>query len=187
MHSAAFPRFFRQILILVVFLLAALATYSFFSNANACAPENFSSQKIILEGHSMEPAFPDGSVLSLLLNYYHSCPFVRGDVVGIAFDTYAGHKQFVKRIIAIPGDRVSFSPENKIILNDTQLVEPYAQGSLSSEDVNRLQMVLSFYQYAIPPQQVLVLGDNRSTSFDSRAFGLVHVNSISGKVLFPAE
>lgn len=181
--------FFRRIIFLFIFSFIALVSYSFFTGThlNPCAPEDFSPQSITLIGHSMEPALPDGSTLDLLPHYYASCPFARGDFVGFAFDTFAGHKQYVKRIIAIPGDHVSFSEENIIFLNGAPLNEPYAQGSLSSADVNRLLIVLSFYQNTIPPHMVLVLGDNRSSSFDSRAFGLVHENSITGKVLLPSS
>ena len=182
------PSRFRGIFIFSAGLFLFFSFLYYSNSANrACATENFSPQSISLVGHSMEPTLPDGSALSLLSGYYHSCPFAHGDLIGIEFDTFAGHQQYVKRIIAIPGDRVSFSPENNIILNGVQLFELYAQGSLSSADVNRLQIVLGVSRGVIPAHFVLVLGDNRSSSFDSRAFGLVHENSIVGKVLFPAS
>jgi signal peptidase I len=81
---------------------------------------------------------------------------------------------FVKRVIAIGGDRVDIR-DGRVYLNDVALVEHYARSPTAPEgDVVR-------YPYVVPPGSFFVLGDNRPVSGDSRAWGAVTRDSVLGK------
>ena len=103
----------------------------------------------------------------------------RGDL--IAFHTPAlatarcgASGTFVKRIVAVPGDRVG-EASGAIFVNGARVVEPYVPGD---ERDSR-----SFPAMAVTPGNYFVLGDNRSRSCDSRAWGLVPRDAIVGRVI----
>ena len=82
------------------------------------------------------------------------------------------HSEFIKRVIAIPGDRVEIR-RGMVVLNGVTLKEPYiVNKSFPAE--NKDEVTLS-------PGLFYVLGDNRPQSEDSRAFGPVPQANIIGK------
>lgn len=94
----------------------------------------------------------------------------RGDV--IVFD-YPNDptRQFVKRIIGIPGDTVAIR-DGRVIVNDVPLAEPYIVARSSDRLSPR----------SLDAGQYFVLGDNRSGSRDSRHWGALDDEYIIGKV-----
>lgn len=73
---------------------------------------------------------------------------------------------YIKRVIAIGGDRVEVSPSGAVTLNGQRIEEPYVgqaclvnqQGMSSCRTLN----------VTVPKGSVLVLGDNRRNSWDGR-------------------
>ena len=80
-------------------------------------------------------------------------------------------RDFVKRIIAVPGDTVEIR-RGKVYVNDELLEEPYIVDSSRASDDGTWRMTAEEY---------FVLGDNRPSSNDSRRFGPVPLNNILGK------
>lgn len=91
---------------------------------------------------------------------------------------------FIKRVVAKENDIITFKTKNLI------------EGSLYVNDVEvdtiriaQYRIILSSidlsYQenFTVPKDKVLVMGDNRDISFDSRAFGFIDESEIIGKVL----
>ena len=81
---------------------------------------------------------------------------------------------FVKRVIGTPGDKVTVR-DGFVYLNDQFLKEPYIKSSRSTfggEMVHDCEVV------TVPQNQVLVMGDNRKQSADSRHIGLVAFSDI---------
>lgn len=111
----------------------------------------------------------------------------RGDVVifvekGLAdFNGSMGGKQLIKRVIALPGERVVVKDGTVTVYNqqhpngfspDQSL--PY--GTVIKETGINVDTV-------VPEKAVYVMGDNRAESMDSRTFGPVEVNDIVGKLV----
>ncbi len=126
-------------------------------------------------GPSMKNTLDNGDiVLVSKLNYKFKEP-KKDDIIAFNFK---GTKFLIKRIIAIPGDKVSIN-DNKVYLNDKILNEPYIIENTNSSD--RDFGILEEDEY-------FVLGDNRGDSLDSRNFGFIKKSDIIGRVivkLFP--
>jgi signal peptidase I len=85
---------------------------------------------------------------------------------------------FVKRIIGLPGDLVEerlVEGDGYVFINGRQLQESYVR-----ED--RRQVAQSFGPRRVPRDSYFMMGDNRESSCDSRAWGAVPRKNIIGKV-----
>lgn len=93
----------------------------------------------------------------------------RGDVV-VFQSPRAPARDFIKRVIGVPGDVVEIR-NGKVYVNDKELEEPYVtNGDYSSARPLR-----------VPQGSYYVLGDNRANSNDSRDWGPVSGDNIIGK------
>ncbi len=79
----------------------------------------------------------------------------------------------IKRIIATGGDHLEIRGD-EVWLNGELLDEPYL-GSNSAEQ---------HFTVEVEEDYLFVMGDNRSRSSDSRAFGVVHQDKVVGKAVF---
>jgi signal peptidase I len=73
---------------------------------------------------------------------------------------------YIKRVIAIPGDRIVINPTGQVLLNDKPLREPYVTNSCPVD--TRGVGPCPTLNVVVPPKSVLVLGDNRANSWDAR-------------------
>ena len=73
---------------------------------------------------------------------------------------------YIKRIVAIEGDYVIVNSVGRVFINGEKVIEPYASNFCSPQEngLNSCKTVNTI----VPPSMVLVLGDNRSNSWDSR-------------------
>jgi signal peptidase I len=84
-------------------------------------------------------------------------------------------EDFIKRLIAVPGDRLQIR-RGTVIVNGTALVEPYRKEPPDLTD--------NYGPVTIPPQSYFVLGDNRNDSSDSRYWGFVPESNVIGTPVF---
>lgn len=89
-------------------------------------------------------------------------------------------KEFVKRIIALPGEIIEIR-EKKVSINGVELVEQYVGSSETDRD-KPIPIVGSFGPFRVPDHSYFVLGDDRQFSYDSRFWGPVHRDRIRGLV-----
>jgi signal peptidase I len=80
-------------------------------------------------------------------------------------------RDFVKRVIGVPGDRVEIR-RGTVYVNGEPLAEPY----ITVQDTSDMNQVV------LKEKEYFVLGDNRRGSNDSRSWGPVPENLILGKV-----
>ncbi|KGF91019.1 MULTISPECIES: signal peptidase I [Prochlorococcus] len=88
---------------------------------------------------------------------------------------------YIKRIVALPGEMVSINNKGEVIINNKLIPEPYVSYKCSSSFFNRCG---SFENQKVPKDHFLVLGDNRSNSWDGRYWPgskFLHKKEIIGK------
>jgi len=96
-----------------------------------------------------------------------------GDV--ILFDSPHGDgKQYVKRLIGLPGETVEIR-RGLVYVNDQLLVFP---GVTIRRDYS------NHSKLTVPEGHFFVLGDNRDSSADSRAWGFVRNDQLIGQAMF---
>ena len=138
-----------------------------------------------------------GSIADRLMPYRR---IHRGDIVVFHYPvTPAQH--FVKRVIAVPGDRVRLV-NKQVFVNGQPLKEPYAHFSRPANDLFRddfprldvapgetpewwlmLRKLVEDGQLIVPEGHYFVMGDNRDDSYDSRYWGFVPAANIIGRPL----
>ena len=128
-------------------------------------------------GTSMLPTIKDGQRLhTLKLDQKTKADLKRGDVV--VFRAPADQtKSYIKRIIALPGDRIEIR-RGEVWLNGLKQSEPYLSDRLN---VN----LRTFAEVSLQPNAYYIMGDNRDNSADSRMFGPVSGDLIEAKVVLP--
>ncbi len=155
-----------------------------------------------VDGLSMQPSLKDNEMLLVNRNAYFSYdkdtwfgwipgvdaedgdivyPFgkpERGDIVVVDPPAAASaDKPYIKRVIGEPGDLIEIR-DDRVFINGQQLTEPYLPVGLKTTcELTRQHCG----PLTIPEDAVLVLGDNRVNSEDSRYFGVVPIDDIIGK------
>lgn len=94
----------------------------------------------------------------------------RGEIVVFHFPKDPS-RDYVKRVIGLPGETVSMT-RGEVFIDGDRLDEPY----LMKRDSDNLAPTM------VPPGSYFVLGDNRGGSSDSRSWGPVPLDKIVGKV-----
>jgi len=131
-----------------------------FRGTDSWAPEN--------------PAEPAGSLLTRIGR-------TLGDLVGVS---RPGEKDFIKRVIGLPGDRVSCcDSEGRIYVNGKPLDEPYVRQNsvIDVEPDPRVCRSRRFDEVLVPQGQLFVMGDHRLVSQDSRCQGTVPIENVIGR------
>lgn len=120
---------------------------------------------------------PEDDLLGFRLSYIFSEP-ERGDVVIFKFPDDESQK-FIKRIIGLPGEKVVIR-DAKIYINDSE--EPLDEPYLKEEWV----VAKDGFEFQVPEDCYLVLGDNRNDSRDARYWINTYVtkDQIIGKAEF---
>lgn len=132
----------------------------------------------IVDGASMEPTLHDKEIVFLQRNAYNSKEPKRGDIVTMNYPGDPEHKKYVKRIVALPGEKIEIS-NSKVLINGQVQDEEYLPIDVITEPNKSWQLKSGEY---------FLMGDNRMNSNDCRFFGPVEKRFITGKsslVLFP--
>ena len=135
---------------------------------------------IKVDGSSMETTLHSGERLFVTVaDVKFGNGIERGDVV-ICHYPNRGWTNFVKRVVAVPGDIIEMV-NGVLFVNGVQVENPEKMGSATTTNYPRTQLGEDEY---------FVMGDNRGNSHDSRAsdVGPISRSAIMGKVkcvLFP--
>lgn len=132
-----------------------------------------------VKGSSMHPNLENGEFLLTNKLVYRFGDPKYGDI--IVFHAPNEEHDYIKRIIALPGDRVKII-DNKFYINGFVLDESkYLNSDVKTYGERFLK---DDTEIIIPPNSYFVVGDNRENSSDSRDFGSISYNSIVGKAFF---
>jgi signal peptidase I len=138
----------------------------------------------VVSGASMMPTLHDKDVLIASPLAERLLQPNRGDIVTICLSAnplcgfvFSGDTQYVKRIVAVPGDAVRYS--NCSILVTTRS----GQKVNDTEPTMACRDWIDFKQIVLAEGMYFVAGDNRGNSLDSRIFGPVSKSQINAKVL----
>ena len=145
----------------------------------------FLFQPFIVSGSSMEPNYSNGQYLIIDELSYRFREPVRGEVIVLRYPN--DPKQFfIKRIVALPGEKISIDNGRVTVVNDENpegvtLNEPYLPNQgLTFPHITTL--IGGKKTLALGANEYFVLGDNRLASSDSRDWGVLEKYEIVGKV-----
>lgn len=157
-----------------------------------------SMQNFKVEGASMEPSLDNGEYLivsrlayaEIDLSIFNWLPFFdagdnpvhhlwgspgRGDVIVFRAPTNV-NRDFIKRIIGVPGDVIEIDQEAAVVMVNGQAIdETYIRGETTCRS--------SCGPWIVPEGAYFVMGDNRANSTDSRQGWFVPEGNIIGKAL----
>lgn len=93
-----------------------------------------------------------------------------------------GDKQLIKRVIALPGERVVTKDGTITVYNKDNPAgfDPDTEGGYGNTD----RITPIDVDVIVPEGQVFVCGDNRTNSLDSRTFGSIPTEDIIGNLVF---
>ena len=144
----------------------------------------FAIQTVHVIGFSMVPTLNDGDYLVATKVDLRFTDPQRGDIV-ILKDPLDNSQDFVKRVIALPGEQLRIK-SGRIYINGQLLDEPYLSGGeawVTDNDWPRGAAASSTGE-VIPPKTYFVMGDNRNHSSDSRTFGPIRRDEIEARAWF---
>jgi signal peptidase I len=134
----------------------------------------FLYQPVRVEGTSMSPRLEDHDRLFINKFVYHVTSIERGDVVVFHYPRDPA-KSYIKRVIALPGDRLRID-HGQVWVNNKALAESYVPETYRDSK--------SYAEIVVPDDSYFMMGDHRSISSDSREFGPVERDLIYGKAVF---
>lgn len=130
-----------------------------------------------VNGHSMDPNFQNGEYVLTNLITLRMGPLHRGDII-VFVAPPDKEKDYIKRIIGLPGDRVKISAGD-VYLNGTKLDQtPFLSSDVKT---NGGTFLGEGDEVVVPEDSYFTMGDNRPFSSDSREWGFVPKSSIIGK------
>jgi signal peptidase I len=136
----------------------------------------FLYRPVKVEGTSMMPGLLDQERLFInQFSYKFGLGDIkRGDTVVFCYpeDTT---KSYIKRVIGLPGDTVAVQ-DGDVLVNGKKLDEAYVPAEYRDDRPYPLT--------SVPADKYFVLGDHRSVSNDSRAWGFVPRSYIYGRAVF---
>jgi len=138
---------------------------------------SFAVQTVHVEGLSMFATLDDNDYLIADKIAYRLHAPQRGDIIILRPPT-DDSKDFIKRVIALPGERLLIR-DGQVLINGHRLNEPYLPENWTSQA-----------NWGAPdgvvmaPNQYFVMGDNRNRSQDSRTFGPIGRDRIDGRAWF---
>lgn len=139
----------------------------------------FIAQPHKVAGSSMLPTYQDGNfILTDKVSYKMGEP-KRGDVI-VLKNPQNEKQDFIKRIIALPDDRVKVFG-GKVFINEKEVEEKYLPNGRITSPGSFLREGVT---HTVEVGKYIVMGDNREHSSDSREWGMVTRDKIIGKVFF---
>lgn len=136
----------------------------------------FIAEPFLVSGASMDPTFATNDYLIVdELTYKFKEP-QRGDVV-VLRPPFETKKYFIKRIVGLPNERIVVKDNQTTVYNNEHkegiiINEPYVEFT-SNKNIDK----------TLGEAEYFVMGDNREVSFDSRSWGALKREDITGRAI----
>lgn len=88
---------------------------------------------------------------------------------------------YIKRVVAKEGDIIKYDSNTQVLYINYIYIEEINENEFNN--ILKSILLTNTYEFIVPENKVLVLGDNRSNSVDSRSFGFIDESDILGKVI----
>ncbi len=136
----------------------------------------FIYQPVKVEGTSMMPTLTEGERIFINKITYTlgSGRIDRWDTV-VFWYPLDPSKSYIKRVIGVPGDVIEMY-RGEVYVDGKDFSEPYVPDEYRDN--------YTMQKTVIPVDKYFVMGDHRSSSNDSRAWGMVDRKNIYGKAVF---
>ena len=171
-HAKKEPSRVARTALSIVLIVAIVVAITFLLRMFVFVPYEIPS------GSMEDTIIPGDMVFSEKISYYMREP-EPGDIVTF-IDPEDPKRTLIKRVIALEGQVVDL--QNGIVYVDgVPLDEPYTDGKESWPLVKTAPGVDITYPYTVPEDHIWVMGDNRTSSQDSRYFGAVPIDSVTGR------
>ncbi|RLL45298.1 signal peptidase I [Oceanobacillus piezotolerans] len=141
---------------------------------------------IVVDGPSMLPTLHDRDQMIVNKFVYNISEPERFDIV--VFHASA-QKDFIKRVIALPGEHVQVE-DDVLYIDGEPVEEPYLEEQ--KEQLQPYETLTNDFTLeelpggheVVPDGHVFVMGDNRGNSTDSRMLGVIPMDEIVGEASF---
>lgn len=154
----------------VVILLAAVLV--------AFLLQRFVVQAFYIPSGSMETTLVPGDRVLVNKLSYDLHGVHRGDIVVFAkpaTDNTPGIKDLIKRVVGLPGERITSGPAGEVLIDGKAIRQPWLTAAARARPGPAIQ------PQTIPPGDYFMMGDNRGDSSDSRVIGPVSGQLIVGR------
>lgn len=138
---------------------------------------------VVVDGPSMMPTLHNGD--HMIVNKF-SYLVGEPDRFDIVVFHATQNKDYIKRVIGLPGEHIAYR-DDVLYVDGQPLKEPFIEQRVKSLSEGqsytfdfKLENLPGDYQ-KIPENHVLLLGDNRTNSTDSRILGLVSTDQLVGE------
>lgn len=139
------------------------------------------AEPYVVDGASMDPTFHTGDYLIVNKISYELGTPKRNTVIVFRYplDTT---KNFIKRVIGLPGDTLTME-KNKLTITNADNPKGFTidQSYIVDACPTDSPDCISSFQKTLGPDEYFVMGDNRFGSFDSRSWGVVPKEDILGE------
>jgi len=155
---------FLESIIIAIILAAVIRTFLF--------------QPFYIPSGSMEPTLMPGDRIIVNKLVYRFGEPKRGDVVVFKYPLDI-QKDYIKRIVAVGGERIG-AKGSRLFINNDQISEPYLP---TAHAYHAYHAYNDFGPADVPAGTYFVLGDNRNNSQDSRIWGPLPKRYIVGEAV----
>jgi len=138
-----------------------------------------------ISGSSMEDTYQDGDKILCSHIYFD---INNNDIIIFDASNYSYSQKpelYIKRAVAVEYDVLRFT-NNSLYVNDILVCEELDNyqflniiGSEKKDDL--------YKEFIVPKDMIVAIGDNRINSYDSRSFGMINMDDLYGKVIFPVR
>lgn len=169
-RKPSFPQSYR---ILIFFLLSIAFAIALYIN-NAIFKKRYGIESYKVRADAMAPTLTQGScfLVDHKMRNYEDIQW--GDIIIFTQPNTEEKIEYTKRVVGTEGMKISFI-EGVLHTNGIPVHEEYISSTSFTNTIEEID---------VPNKSLYLLGDNRSSSYDSRYYGCIPEKNIRGKMLY---